>query len=510
MTVRGVSTGTRVAALAAVAAFLLTGAEPRGAESRRSAWLDTAMRQARASEPLAVWVYFADKGSASGGAAATMDPSTARARARRARRATPTATTAFEDRALAPHYVAEVGRRVARVRQESRWLNALSVEATPQQIEALSALSFVSRLDVVRRYRRDRGEEIELLPGRQRASAVLREGEAGEPLDYGTGLDQVKQIRVPELHERGLHGEGVVVAMLDSGFPNLGHEAFASMKILATRDFVKGDDSSDGTHSHGTNTLSTIGGFRNGELIGPAFGASFLLAVTEDARSETPVEEDNWVAAAEWAESMGADVISSSLGYVEFDLPFTSYTDRDMDGQTAITTRAAALAAERGVVVVNSAGNEGLDLQHNTLVAPADGVRVVSVAAVDRNGVRASFSSVGPSADGRIKPDVAAMGVRVKVAYQQENFYAISSGTSFSCPLTAGVVALILQAHPTYTVDQVIAALRTTASHAETPDSLLGWGLVDAVRAVDVELPAPDPGPSQTVSRSLLAPVRPR
>ena len=299
-------------------------------------------------------------------------------------------------------------------------------------------------------------------------------------------------MRVPELHERGLHGEGIVVAVFDSGFPNLAHEAFASMTIVAERDFVNGRDSvRESVDAHGTNTLSTLGGYSPGQLVGPAYAASFILAVTEDVRSETPVEEDNWAAAAEWAEALGADVISSSLGYLDFDLPHTSYTDRDMNGETAVTTRAAARAAERGIVVVSSAGNGGFDPTRNTLGAPADGVRVVSVGAVTRTGERTSFSSVGPTADGRIKPDVAAMGAGVVVARHLGNLYGAASGTSFSCPLTAGVVALLLQAHPTYTVDDVLTVLRGSASQASAPDTLLGWGIVDAVAAVDMALPVP-------------------
>ncbi len=224
--------------------------------------------------------------------------------------------------------------------------------------------------------------------------------------------------------------------------------------------------------------------------------------MTEDSRSETPVEEDNWAAAAEWAESLGVDVISSSLAYSRFDFPYTSYTDRDMDGATAVTTIAATMAAARGVVVVNSAGNAGFDPARNTLVAPADGVQVVSAGAVDRAGLRAPFSSVGPTADGRIKPDVAALGVAVKVAtLTTVGSYGFASGTSFSCPLTTGVVALLLEAHPAYTVDDVLLALRSTSSQTAAPDNLLGWGILDAVAAVDLVLPTVAPVLSETVVR---------
>lgn len=449
------------------------------------------MRQSRTGDRLAVWVYFTDKGDATSAAARGPSALTARAAARRAARGTATARTVFEDQALAERYVARVAALATRVRHESRWLNAMSVEATPAEIDAISALSFVSRVDVVRRYRRLR-EPVEPLDDDHRGGRATTHVAQDEPLDYGTGVDQVRQIRVPDLHQRGLHGEGITVAVFDSGFPNLTHEAFANMTIVAERDFVAGRDSvRESTDAHGTNTLSTLGGYAPGQLIGPAYAATFILAVTEDVRSETPVEEDHWAAAAEWAEGLGADVISSSLGYLEFDRPYTSYTAQDMNGDTAVTTRAAARAAERGVVVVNSAGNAGFDAATNTLGAPADGVRVISVGAVTRVGVRASFSSVGPTADGRIKPDVAAMGVSVKVARNVGNAYGVASGTSFSCPLTAGVVALILQAHPTYTPDNVLAVLRGSASQAAAPDTMLGWGIVDALAAVDMPLPMP-------------------
>jgi subtilisin family serine protease len=474
--------------------------DSRASNARVTPWLETAIRQERTGHRHLVWIYLRDKGTTADTLGTAPGITSNRARMRRGVRGTATAKTSIQDIPVQRSYVERIRAGVVRVRHESRWMNAVSAEATASQIDALATLPFIDRIDVLRRYRRGAGERLDPYDGinpidarsRARPGALAPRDDL---LDYGSSLDQVAQIGVPELHARGLSGRDVVVAVFDSGFPMLSHDVFRTTTIVAERDFVNGLDSvRDSVDAHGTATLSVLGGFREGELIGPAYGASFLLAITEDARSETPIEEDNWVAAAEWAEAMGADVISSSLGYLEFDLPHTSYTDRDMDGETAITTRAAAMAAERGVIVVNSAGNAGWDPDRNTLGAPADGLRVLATGAVDLLGERAPFSSVGPTADGRIKPDLAALGVRAKVAHPRSpSSYARASGTSFSCPLTAGVVALLLQAHPTYTVDQVLHALRSTASQSEAPDNLLGWGLIDAVRAVDAGMEGAGP-----------------
>lgn len=203
------------------------------------------------------------------------------------------------------------------------------------------------------------------------------------------------------------------------------------------------------------------------------------------------MEEDNWAAAAEWAEALGADVISSSLGYLTYDPPFPSYTFEQMDGVTAISTRAAEVAASHGVVVVSSAGNSGQAV-HNTLGAPADGAHVITVGATTSTGARAVFSSVGPTVDGRIKPDVAAQGVGVIAASSfSVSGYTGVSGTSFSCPLTAGVAALLVQSRPTATVDEIADALRSTASQQTAPDNLLGFGIVNGAAARDALVSLP-------------------
>jgi len=465
----------------------LAGSAPSPVPPRKtSAALDARLREAQPGDAHAVFVYFRDK---AGAPAESVSP---RALLRRARRGRAQGAASFEDRPLPEAYVRAVEARTLRLRQRLRWLNAVSAFATRQQIAELQALPFVERLDVVKGFRRGPVEPSEDAP----AAAGRRAAADEQPhaINYGSSLGQVQQIGVPTLHDRGLHGEGVIVAVLDAGFDNLAHEAFATLNVLAAHDFVNGDDDvgnggDRGEGSHGTATLSVLGGFRDGELIGPAFAATFLLAKTEDTDSETKVEEDNWAAAAEWAEALGADVISSSLGYLEFDRGQPSYSFADMDGRTAVVTRAAELAAERGVVVVNSAGNEGFNGSHNTLVAPSDGAHVLAVAAVTSAGTRAGFSSVGPSADGRIKPDVAAQGQSVKVAGSRAGEYRLANGTSFSCPLTAGALALVLQARPELSADEVLALVRGSARRAATPDSLTGYGIVDAAAAVDARRP---------------------
>jgi subtilisin family serine protease len=483
-------------ALLAVFGLLLLGATPAAPERapKRSPALAEAMGRGVRGGKLVAWVFFTDKGDrAEARAAAALAPMTPRAASRRRLRGAVAGAT-VEDLPLVAGYVDAVAASVGRVRQLSRWFNAVSVEATASQLEAVEALPFVARLDLVRRYRRRADERPEPEAVTQARNPVRKPAVA--VIDYGTSLGQLAQIGVPAVHEMGFHGEGVVVAIFDAGFNSLNHEVFSYLHIVAAHDFVNGDDdvgdgADQGEGSHGTETLSVLGGYQEGQLIGPAFAADFILAKTENTQSETPVEEDNWAAAAEWAESLGADVISSSLGYLDFDSPFPSYTFRDMNGQTAISTRAAELAAARGVVVVNSAGNSGSDPQHNTLGAPADGAHVLAIAAVGPSGARASFSSVGPSADGRIKPDLAAQGQAVKVALPGTvNRYGSASGTSFSCPLTAGAVALLLQLNPSARPDDVAGVLRATASQAGHPDNLLGWGIVNAQAAATAWTPA--------------------
>ncbi len=435
-----------------------------------------------ANGDIVTWIFFKDKGALS--TLKKQAPGrflTERAIARRLKQNPDANPIEYSDYPVQADYVRQLRPFIHRLRARSRWLNAISAELSPGQLETISRFDFVERIRPVRASRPRRSLPETILPPQSRTLAK------SAALDYGSSYDQIHLINADVLHEKGLYGQGVLICMLDDGFNLLNHHiAFDSLDVQATWDFIHDDESVDdseyaGTEgTHGTKTLSTIGGYTPGSLIGTAFKATFLLAKTEVDSSETPIEEDYWVEGIEWADSLGADVVSSSLGYIDW------YSWKDMDGETATTTIAADLAVEKGILVLNSAGNEYDNSDHNTLIAPADGNNVLAVAATNSEGIRASFSSVGPSADGRIKPDIAAMGAGVTFAssYSDSSFYS-GNGTSFSCPLVAGGAALLLNAFPDLTPDKIQLALRKTASQADAPDKYLGWGVIDLAAAYD-------------------------
>lgn len=377
------------------------------------------------------------------------------------------------------------------LKQKSKWFNAVSGYADEFQINQISSLQFVVKIDLVQLLYKDEKKDQTLNPNIVKKLSLQPEGIYA--LDYGQSYDQLELSNIPQVHELGFNGQGVTICVMDAGFNNLSHEVFQNMNIIAEWDFVNNDsnvdnesDSGDGTH--GTAVLSILGGFKEGELIGTAYGANFILAKTENTDSETPAEEDNWIAALEWADSIGVYVTSTSLGYLDYDPPYVSYTWEDMDGNTALITKAADLAVAKGIVFVNSAGNEGDNANHNTLVAPADGDSVIAVGSVDYLGSRAFYSSVGPTLDGRIKPDVMAMGMGNYVATPySSSSYAISTigGTSYSCPIVAGVAAILLSANASLSPMQIRDIFRTTSSNSNNPNNLYGWGIINALAAVD-------------------------
>ncbi len=462
--------------------------------------------------PVTVWVNFADR------AGAERDPAAfAAARARMAPRALerrrlrgvlPDVVAA--DLPVHEAYVRALVARGASLRGTSRWLNAASVTLPARQAAELARLPFVASVELVPRARVSRDPEpfASDAPGTDAAAAPAQVQFApGDTAFYGATFKQMNLMQVPQLHAAGINGAGVLVCILDGGCRTT-HQIFAGLSVVARYDFVNNDPVVDdqvppdaaGDASHGTSTLACIAGFKPGTYVGGAYGCSVALGKTEYGATETPVEMDNWQRGAEWADSLGADVISSSLGYFQFDVPYPSYTYADMDGKTTVVTRAASEAVRRGITVVTAVGNEGAMAWH-FLVAPSDADTVMAIGAVDSFNVVTGFSSRGPSADGRIKPDLTAMGSRVYLpTFTNLTSYGRASGTSFSTPLTAGVAALVLQAHPTWGPFEVREALRETALNHLAPNNDIGWGLVQGFAATQwvpsttAVLPGPLPG----------------
>ncbi|MBK9405434.1 MAG: S8 family serine peptidase [Ignavibacteria bacterium] len=438
---------------------------------------------------LVVWIYLTDKGP--GALSKLSNPLnivSQRSFERRLKVKTVAQALDFTDVPLNDAYVNEIKEKVIKIRNRSKWLNAVSAEVTSDQLSELANLDFVKVIDLVERFRKAKNN-IEFNLEQPESYTSLPNSILADTLNYGTGnaLTQISQIKVNEVHNDGIFGQGILVANFDAGFSNMTHEVFTTypMNIISTYDFQNHTPVLTG-HSHGTATLSLTGGYKPGQMISPAFKSKFILARTEVDPTETPSEMDNWIAAAEWADSLGADVITSSLGYLDFDAPYSSYTWLDMNGNTLPITKAADLAVNKGIVVSNSAGNSGSS-SNNTLIGPADGDSVITVGAVTSGGSRSSFSSVGPTTDipARIKPDIMTMGSSNYVAGTSGNSYYNGSGTSFACPLNSGVCALILSANKNLTPIQVRDILRKFGSNNNTPDNLMGWGIINAKKSVD-------------------------
>jgi len=402
--------------------------------------------------------------------------------ARRALRA----SAAPSERALAPDARAALADLGVVPAVESRWLGAVSAPLTPAQHAAVAALPWVRAVRPVARLTTAGGPVL----------APFVAAPLPAPPDAGPSLPQLQRIGADALLDAGLTGAGVRVGFLDTLFdfahPALAHIA-ADGRLVAVEDFTGGLPQSN---YHGLNTTSVALGDAAGALIGPGHGATVLAGTTEYAPTETHAEEDYFVAGMEWLELQAVDVVSVSLGYSVFDPGEGDYAYADLDGDTTPFTRAADRAATFGVVVVVSAGNEGNSDWHH-ITAPADGDSVIAVGAVHPDGSYASFSGVGPTADGRIKPDVAAQGTDIVYARPGGDYGFGGSGTSFSAPLVAGVAAQLLEARPLMTPMEVRDALRETATQAGTPDNQLGWGIVQAPAALayaTADEPAPTAG----------------
>ena len=376
-------------------------------------------------------------------------------------------------------YIDSLKNRGLEVVHTSKWLNGATIRtADTTLIKKIAGLPFVSLVQLTK-------------PANMKKSTILkfRENELKtdvNPAIYGTAIFQLTQLNGQYLHNKGFRGRGIQIAILDDGFWHVNEiAAFDTLRntnrILGIRDFVNPGSDIYSEQSHGMSVLSCMAGNLPFSMIGSAPDASYYLFRSEDAATEYPIEEDNWVAAAELADSLGVDVINSSLGYSEFDDPKMNHSYSDMNGKTTRITLGANMAFQKGILVFNSAGNEGNN-SWKRIIAPSDGEDVIAVAAVDKYGIRATFSSVGPAFGGAIKPNVSAMGSSTYLV-TGTGLTGYSSGTSFSSPVLAGLGACLLQSNPTSNVKQVKMAIEQSASIYNMPDSLLGYGIPDFEKA---------------------------
>lgn len=425
----------------------------------------------------------------------------ARAIARRQKQGIAISST---DLPVNPSYLAAISATGATILNYSKWLNTVTIQTADTAVLNLcTALPFVMTYSNVGRHAMGAVSTTgQNKFGTSQPDKAPREILSGSTLknsafSYGPAFHQINMLNGDALHTAGYSGDGMMIAVLDAGFYgtdviSVFDSLFINNQIVATWDFVLGNSNVYDYHGHGTSCLSLIGANEPGVMVGTAPHAKFILCRTEDGFTENLIEEYNWAAGAEFADSIGADVFSTSLGYTEFDDPAMNHTYATLDGNTAPMTIAADIAASKGIVVVNSAGNEGSS-PWNFISVPADADSNLAIGAVDSMEQYVSFSGKGPTPDGRIKPDVCAQGAGTYVANGFDGTVNPGSGTSFSGPIIAGLAACLWQTHPLLTNMDIVQAIKKSASQYNTPDSLLGYGIPDFTQASMI-LGGIDPG----------------
>lgn len=362
------------------------------------------------------------------------------------------------------------------VKAKSKWLNALHIRGTQADIQALTLLSFVNHVSFANHTINGAGKK----PDFSQNNLVNKVLETQVSFNYGNSANQIQMLNGHLLHQQNFTGAGKIIAILDAGFPGVDvvspfQRLRDNNQILGGYNFVARNSNYYSLDSHGTMVLSNMGGYVDNQLVGTAPDASYYLFITEDNSSENPLEESLWVEAAEMADNLGADIINTSLGYFGYDNPNYSHTYSEMNGTTTFISRGANIAFSRGMIVVVSAGNSG-NSSNVHIGSPADAVNVLTVGAVDASRNYASFSSIGPSFDGRVKPDVMAQGLYAVVA-TPSGVVGTNSGTSFSGPIMAGMVASFWQAFPTFTNSQIVQFVKESADHFTTPNPQYGYGI---------------------------------
>ncbi len=420
-----------------------------------------------------VWVFFADKENVVESIANPISILTQEAIDRKELQNTPIDE---RDVPVNENYISQIKDATGiSVFSKSKWMNCVYVKGTQANIEDLLDLSFVSHVEYA-------NKDLNSFSGYNPLGDkfILENTTSRITYNYGAAANQIEMLSGDFLHEEDFTGNGMIIGVLDAGFPTVNtNPGFANMvsegRLLGTYDFQARQVGVDGTSSHGTITSSDIGGFLQDQFVGTAPEASFYFFVTEYTPTETPVEEAHWVEALERADSLGVDVINTSLSYKGYDNNNYTHTYEDLDGQTTFAARGGNIAFDKGMILLTSAGNSG-NTSSSFCGTPADSPGVLTVGAVDSYGNYASFSSIGPTIDGRIKPDIMAQGSNSAVINTGGNV-DFSSGTSLSSPIMAGVVACLWQARPETPNGQLMQIIRESSSLYNSPTNQMGYGI---------------------------------
>ena len=363
------------------------------------------------------------------------------------------------------------------VKSKSKWMNAVHVRGSISAIDALADLTFVSNIQFANRSLNTQNR----IANNSENKAVIKQLDVQENFVYGNSSNQIQMLNGHLLHQQDYTGTGKIIAVMDAGFPNVNTaSSFQRIRdnnqILGGYNFVARNENVYTSNSHGTLVLSLMAGYVENQLVGTAPDANYYLFITEDSADENPVEESYWVEAAELADSLGVDVINTSLGYFAYNNPSYSYTYADMNGVTSFISRGADIAFSRGMICVTSAGNSGNSANPN-ISTPADAIHTLTVGSVKFDETYSTFSSIGPTFDGRIKPDVMAQGQNPYFSTTSGSVSNASSGTSFSGPIIAGMVASFWQAIPWATNQQVVDFVLQSADRFTNPTTQFGYGI---------------------------------
>lgn len=384
-----------------------------------------------------------------------------------------------------PAYINALKYNNLQIHSVSRWLNAAAVIGDSSSLPVLKKLPFVQNVVYLGPHLKYRNPTNR--PQKKRRPLITAPKIEGKSTYWGYAALQNNLLGVPVLHMAGIKGEGIQVAVMDGGFTNVDTLPFFDSlalhnRLFSAHDFVEHDEAVYESAQHGTSVLSVMGGYLPNYFVGTAPEATYFLLKTEDTGGEYPVEETNWIAGAEWADSAGVDLINASLGYTVFNDTSLNHRYAQLDGKTAIGSRGAAIAATKGMIVCNSAGNEG-DGPWRYIGVPADAPGLIAVGAVRHDGQKAEFSSVGPTPDGRLKPDLAAPGEEVVTAGNLGTQLGVSSGTSLASPMLVGSIAALWSAFPEKTAAEILDAVFASADQYDQPDNGRGYGLPDMTAA---------------------------